>query len=151
MTETELTDRLREAIVLDGPDAWKTNGYLQDAQQAGVSLTDALKRANEISQEVAGNKLLFQNIQARIARLAQPSRSAYIEQDLNQIVNAASSLKLSPDFVKNQWVPTELQRLAAASVPSTPEPASAPPAPKPAPSVPEQTVTPQAVRKDGLR
>jgi hypothetical protein len=144
MTETELTDRLREAIVLDGPDAWKTNGYLQDAQQAGVSLPDALKRANEISQEVVGNKLLFQNIQARIARLAQPSRSPYIDQDLNQIVNAASSLKLSPDFVKNQWVPTVLQRLVAASPSSAPEPAPAPPAPKPALSVPEKTVMPQA-------
>jgi hypothetical protein len=143
MTETELTDRLREAIVLDGPDAWKTNGYLQDAQQAGVSLTDALKRANEISQEVAGNKLLFQNILARIARLAQPSRSPYIEQDLNQIVNAASSLKLSPDFVKNQWVPTVLQRLVAASAPSVPESAPVTPVPKPVPSVPEQTEAPQ--------
>ncbi len=142
MTETELTDRLREAIVLDGPDAWKTNGYLQDAQQAGVSLTDALKRADEISQEVAGNKLLFQNIQARITRLAQPSRSPYIEQDLNQIVNAASSLKLSPDFVKNQWVPTVLKRLVTASAPAAPEPAPVSTAPKPVPSVPEPTVTP---------
>ncbi len=144
MTETELTDRLREAIVIDGPDAWKTNGYLQDAQQAGVSLTDALKRANDISQEVAGNKLLFQNIQARIARLAQPSRSQYIDQDLNQIVNAASSLKLSPDFVKNQWVPAVLKRLAAASAPSAPEPTLVPPVPKPVPSAPEQTETSQA-------
>ncbi|UFH53616.1 hypothetical protein [Spirosoma sp. KNUC1025] len=96
MTETELIDRLREAIVLDGPDAWRTNGYLQDAQQAGLSLTDALKRANEVSQEVSNNAILFQNIRARIARLAQPSRAHLIDQDLNQIVNAASSLKLSP-------------------------------------------------------
>lgn len=143
MTEIELTDRLREAIVLDGPDAWKTNGYLQDAQQAGVSLTDALKRADEISQEVDGNKLLFQNIQARITRLAQPSRSPYIDQDLNQIVNAASSLKLSPDFVKNQWVPTVLKRLAAASAPSAPEPTIVSPTPKPIPSIQEQIETPQ--------
>ncbi|WP_018621842.1 WG repeat-containing protein [Spirosoma luteum] len=143
MTETELTDRLREAIVLDGPDAWKTNSYLQDAQQAGISLTDALKRASEISQEVAGNKLLFQNIQARITRLAQPSRSPYVDQDLNQIVNAASSLKLSPDFVKNQWVPTVLKRLAAASAPGTPEPTPVFPVPKPVPAVPELTEVPQ--------
>jgi len=46
MTETELIDRLREAIVLDGPDAWRNNGYLQDAQAAGLSLEVALKRAN---------------------------------------------------------------------------------------------------------
>ena len=122
MTETELIDRLREAIVLDGPDVWRTNGYLQEAQQAGVSLTDALKRANEVGQEVANNSLLFQNIQARIARLAQPSRSQYIEQDLQQIINAASSLKLSPDFVRNRWVPTVLHRLAATAAPT---PASA--------------------------
>ncbi|GAB4034694.1 WG repeat-containing protein [Spirosoma jeollabukense] len=126
MTETELTDRLREAIVLDGPDVWRSNGYLQDAQQAGLPLADALKRANEISQEVANNNLLFQNIQARIARLAQPSRSQFIEQDLNQIVNAATSLKLSPDFVRNKWVPTVLQRLAAASKPEPAEPVSTP-------------------------
>ena len=74
MTETELTDRLREAIVLDGPDIWRTNGYLDDARQAGIPLADALKRANEISQEVASNNLLFKNIQARIERMAQPSR-----------------------------------------------------------------------------
>ncbi|GAB4023796.1 WG repeat-containing protein [Spirosoma koreense] len=122
MTETELTDRLREAIVLDGPDIWRTNGYLQDAQQAGLSLTDALKRANDVSLEVSNNSLLFQNIQARIARLAQPSRSHLIDQDLNQIVNAASSLKLSPDFVKNRWIPTVLQRLAATTAPPKPEP-----------------------------
>ncbi|CAN5211169.1 hypothetical protein BH09BAC4_BH09BAC4_33080 [soil metagenome] len=126
MTETELTDRLREAIVLDGPDVWRSNGYLQDAQQAGLSLADALKRANEISQEVANNNLLFQNIQARIARLAQPSRNQFIEQDLNQIVNAATSLKLSPDFVRNKWVPTVLQRLAAASKPEPAEPVITP-------------------------
>ena len=133
MTETELTDRLREAIVLDGPDVWQTNGYLQDAQQAGVSLADALKRANEISQEVTNNTLLFQNIQARIARMAQPSRSQMIEQDLAQIVNAATSLKLSADFVRSRWVPTVLQRLAAASspkpveLPIIPTPVVAPP------------------------
>ncbi len=126
MTETELTDRLREAIVLNGPDIWRTNGYLQDAQQAGLSLADALKRANEISQEVANNNLLFQNIQARIARLAQPSRSQLIEQDLHQIVNAATSLKLSPDFVRNQWVPSVLKQLAVASKPPQTEPAVAP-------------------------
>eukprot|EP01098_Paradermamoeba_levis_P014789 TRINITY_DN7224_c0_g1_i2.p1 TRINITY_DN7224_c0_g1~~TRINITY_DN7224_c0_g1_i2.p1 ORF type:complete len:301 (+),score=-50.11 TRINITY_DN7224_c0_g1_i2:647-1549(+) len=122
MTETELTDRLREAIVLDGPDVWRTNGYLQDAQQAGLSLTDALKRATEISQEVANNNLLFQNIQARIARLAQPSRAHLIDQDLNQIVNAATSLKLSADFVRNRWVPLVLQRLAPPSIPKPAEP-----------------------------
>jgi hypothetical protein len=122
MTETELTDRLREAIVLDGPDVWRTNGYLQDAQQAGLSLPDALKRANEISQEVANNSLLFQTIQARITRLAQPSRAHLIDQDLNQIVNAASSLKLSPDFVRNRWVPLVLQRLAPSPAPKPVEP-----------------------------
>ena len=122
MTETELIDRLREAIVLDGPDAWRTNGYLQDAQQTGLSLTDALKRANDVAQEVSNNSILFQNIQARIARLAQPSRAHLIDQDLNQIVNAATSLKLSPDFVKNRWVPAVLHRLAAASAPPKTEP-----------------------------
>ncbi|GAB3996217.1 hypothetical protein GCM10028807_38460 [Spirosoma daeguense] len=112
MTETELTDRLREAIVLDGPDVWRTNGYLQDAQQAGIPLADALKRANEIGQEVANNNLLFQNIQARITRLAEPSRRHLIDQDLARIINAATSLNLSADFVRNRWVPTVLQRIA---------------------------------------
>ncbi|GAB2565695.1 WG repeat-containing protein [Spirosoma areae] len=126
MTETELTDRLREAIVLDGPDIWRTNGYLQEAQQAGISLADALKRANEISQEVANNTLLFQNIQARIARMAQPSRSHLVEQDLAQILNAATSLKLSADFVRNRWVPAVLQRLTATTASQKPEPAPAP-------------------------
>ncbi|GAB4055923.1 WG repeat-containing protein [Spirosoma litoris] len=135
MTETELTDRLREAIVLDGPDVWRTNGYLQDAQQAGLSLTDALKRATEISQEVANNSLLFQNIQARIARLAQPSRAHLIEQDLSQIINAATSLKLSPDFVRNRWVPLVLQRITSSATPKAPEvPVVVPPQPV-APSV----------------
>lgn len=135
MTETELIDRLREAIVLDGPDAWRSNGYLQDAQAAGLPLETALKRAAEVGQEVSNNSLLFQNIQARIARLAQPSRSPYIEQDLAQIVNAARSLKLSPDFVRNRWVPAELARLRGASTP--PEPRQ-PPAvtASPAPVVP---------------
>lgn len=134
MTETELIDRLREAIVLDGPDVWRSNGYLQDAQQAGLTLTDALKRANEVGQEVSNNSILFQNIQARIARLAQPSRSHLIEQDLAQIINAATSLKLSADFVRNRWVPTVLQRLSAApaspkselSVTSASQPIAAP-------------------------
>ncbi|GAB3942771.1 hypothetical protein GCM10028805_07890 [Spirosoma harenae] len=117
MTETELIDRLREAIVLDGPDVWRTNGYLQDAQRVGLSLADAQKRAAEIVQEVANNSLLFQNIQTRIARMAQPSRSHLREQDTAQIVNAATSLKLSADFVKNRWIPTELKRITPAPVP----------------------------------
>ena len=145
MTETELTDRLREAIVLNGPDVWRSNGYLQDAQQAGLSLADALKRAAEISQEVANNTLLFDNIQTRIARLAQPSRSHLIEQDLHQIVNAATSLKLSADFVRNQWVPTVLQRLATAAAPQ-PAPVVAvqpvlEPTPEP-PVIPEPQILP---------
>ncbi|GAB3639549.1 WG repeat-containing protein [Spirosoma arcticum] len=135
MTETELTDRLREAIVLDGPDVWRSNGYLQDAQAAGLSLEVALKRATEVSQEVSNNSILFQNIQTRIARLAQPSRSHLVEQDLSQIVNAARSLKLSPDFVRNRWVPAELARLKASLAPSE---AQQPPAVvvPPAPVVP---------------
>ncbi|ADB39319.1 WG repeat-containing protein [Spirosoma linguale] len=131
MTETELTDRLREAIVLNGPDVWRTNGYFKEAQQAGLSEEDALKHATEISQEVAANSLLFQNIQARIARLALPSRSQYIEQDFNQIVNAATSLKLTPEFVKNRWIPTVLQRLEVASKPIRTEPIVVP-VPEPA-------------------
>ena len=122
MTETELIDRLREAIVLDGPDAWRNNGYLQDAQAAGLPLEVALKRANEVSQEVSNNTILFQNIQTRIARLAEPSRSHLIEQDMAQIVNAARSLKLTPDFVRNRWVPAELARLKRASAPPEPKP-----------------------------
>lgn len=133
MTETELTDRLREAIVLDGPDVWRNNGYLQDAQAAGLPLEIALKRANEVSQEVSNNSILFQNIQTRIARLAQPSRSHLVEQDLSQIVNAARSLNLSPDFVRNRWVPAELARLKASSAPSE---AKQPPAPVTSPVVP---------------
>ena len=121
MTETELIDRLREAIVLDGPDAWQSNGYLQDAQVAGLPLEVALKRANEVSQEVSNNSILFQNIQSRIGRLAQPSRSHLVEQDLSQIVNAARSLNLSPDFVRNRWVPAELARLKAVSAPPEPK------------------------------
>ena len=126
MTETELTDRLREAIVLDGPDVWRTNGYLEDARQAGLSEADAQKRAAIISQEVANNNLLFQNIQARIARLAQPSRIHLYDQDLNQIVNAASSLKLSPDFVRHRWVPTVLKRLGGESKTQQPQPVAEP-------------------------
>lgn len=133
MTETELTDRLREAIVLNGPDVWRTNGYLDDAQQAGMLQADALKRATEISQDVANNNLLFQNIQARIARMAQPSRAQLYDQDLNQIVNAASSLKLSADFVRNKWVPTVLSRIAAESKAQQPEPIVAPTTPVVAP------------------
>ncbi|MDB5243022.1 MAG: repeat-containing protein, partial [Spirosoma sp.] len=132
MTETELIDRLREAIVLDGPDAWRNNGYLQDAQAAGLSLEVALKRANEVSQDVSNNNILFQNIQARIARLAQPSRSHLIEQDMAQIVNAARSLKLSPDFVRNRWVPTELARLKPALASPEPKPAVVTPVSPPA-------------------
>ncbi|HLL96625.1 MAG TPA: WG repeat-containing protein [Spirosoma sp.] len=133
MTETELIDRLREAIVLDGPDAWRNNGYLQDAQAAGLPLEVALKRANEVSQEVSNNTILFQNIQARIARLAQPSRSHLIEQDMAQIVNAARSLKLSSDFVRNRWVPAELARLKPASAPPEPTPVAVAPVAPPAP------------------
>jgi hypothetical protein len=121
MTETELIDRLRESIVLNGPDAWRSNGYLQDAQAAGLPLEVALKRANEVSQEVSNNSILFQNIQARIARLVQPSRSHLIDQDLNQIVNAARSLNLSPDFVRNKWVPAELSRINPVKSPPPPE------------------------------
>ena len=132
MTETELIDRLREAIVLDGPDVWRSNGFLQDAQGVGLPLEVALKRANEVSQEVSSNGILFQNIQTRIARLAQPSRSHLVEQDLGQIVNAARSLNLSPDFVRNRWVPAELARLKVGSAP--PEPKQSPvPVSTPAP------------------
>lgn len=142
MTETELTDRLREAIVLDGPDVWQTNGYLDDARQAGISEADAQKRAALINQEVANNNLLFQNIQARIARLAQPSRVQLYDQDLNQIVNAASSLKLSPDFVRHRWVPTVLKRLKGESEIQQSQPVTEPPIVErsvPAPSAPVKT------------
>ncbi|QKZ15140.1 WG repeat-containing protein [Spirosoma sp. KUDC1026] len=147
MTETELTDRLRETIVLDGPDAWQRTSYLQDAQAAGIPLASALKRAAEISQEVANNSLLYDNIRARIARLAQPSRSHLIEQDLHQILNAATSLNLSPDFVRNRWVPTVLQQQTLVSAPaksvSEEKPAPAEPVtPEPEPVIPDPEPTP---------
>jgi hypothetical protein len=143
MTETELTDQLREAIVLNGPDIWRTNGYLQEAQQAGLSTTDALKRATEVGQEVEKNKLLFENIQARITRLAQPSRSHLIEQDLNQIVNAATALKLSANFVRNKWVPNVLKQLVVTPNPQPVSPATAPPQPV----VAQPTPTPDSFRE----
>ncbi len=120
MTETELIDRLREAIVLDGPDAWRNNGYLNDAMVAGLTTEAAGKRASEVSQEVGNNTVLFQNIQARIARMTQPSRSHLMAQDLAQIVNAARALNLSPDFVRNRWVPAELAKLKPAPTPPAP-------------------------------
>lgn len=134
MTEAELTDRLREAIVLDGPDAWRTNGYLQDAQSAGISLPDALKRAAEISQEVSNNSILYHNIRARITRLAQPSRAHLFEQDINQVINAARSLNLSPDFVRNRWIPAELSKIAPPPAPSVQAPVAPTPAPDPKPT-----------------
>ncbi|MFD2573815.1 WG repeat-containing protein [Spirosoma soli] len=154
MTDTELTDRLREAIVLDGPDAWRSNGYLQEAQQAGLTLEAALKRANEVTQEIHNNSILFQNIHARIARLAQPSRSHLINQDLAQIVNAATSLNLSPDFVRNRWVPAVLAKLAGTSAPAPQPTESVTPAssqantfeelietePEPIPAAPERRI-----------
>lgn len=135
MAETELTDRLRETIVLDGPDAWRTNGYLQEAQDAGLSLPAALKRAAEVSQEVSNNSILYQNIRARIARLAQPSRSHLFEQDINQIINAARSLHLSPDFVRHRWIPAELAKIAPKSTPPAPEPILPPFTATPEPAV----------------
>lgn len=109
MTESELTNWLRENIILDGPDSWRTNGYLQEAERAGLPLADALKRAADINQEIINNTLLLQSIQDRIVRMSQASRSHLIEQDLRQIINAAASLKLSSDFVKSRWIPNVLQ------------------------------------------
>lgn len=110
MTETELIDRLRESIVLNGPDAWRTNGYLDNAQRMGWKLVPALKRAGEVSAEMIDQRAWLRAIQTHISRLAQlPGPPT--EQDLESIVRAAAALKLSADFVRNRWVPTELARL----------------------------------------
>jgi hypothetical protein len=154
MTETELTDRLRETIVLDGPLAWRHTSYLQDAQAAGIPLATALKHVADISQEVSNNDILIQNIRTRIARMAQPSRSHLIQQDLHQILNAATSLNLSPDFVRNRWVPAVLQQqvITTASAPPVIEAKPVPvepirPEPEPVVSVPEPTPVPEPVRQ----
>jgi outer membrane biosynthesis protein TonB len=152
MTETELTDRLRETIVLDGPAAWQGTSYLQDAQVAGIPLATALKKAAEISQEVSNNDILIQNIKKRIARLALPSRSHLIQQDLHQIVNAAASLNLSPDFVRNRWVPAVLQQQVIQTAPPVIEQEPTPakpvtPEPEPVISIPEPTPVPEPVRQ----
>ncbi len=132
MTTTELTDRLREAIVLNGPDAWRTNGYLADAQAAGLSVADAEALAAEVSDEVSANSILFKGIRDRIARLALPSRSAYRDQDTSRIILAAQSLKLSPDFVRDRWIPAELAKFTPLPTPPDPEPVIAE-SPVPAP------------------
>ncbi len=135
MTDTALTDQLREATVLNGPDAWRTNGYMADAQATGLSAGDAEALAVEVSEEVSKNSVLFNNIKSRIARLALPSRSAYLEQETSRIILAAQSLKLSPDFVRDRWIPAELAKIAPP--PTPPDPVLAvPPVPVP---VPEDT------------
>lgn len=127
MTHTDLIDQLRETIVLNGPDAWQTSGYLSDAQAVGWSLPEAEKRAAEVVEEVAKNSVLFANINARIARMALPSRSQYRDQDTAQIVNAARSLNLSSNFVKDRWIPAQLAKIAPPPTPPDP----IPPAPEP--------------------
>lgn len=111
MTETELTDRLREQLILNGPDAWQTGDYRYQAAQLGLSDEDARKRAMVVRDEVLANSLLLDQIRARIARLIEPSRVHLYEQDLSKIINAASSLGLSPDFVRSRWIPAEKARL----------------------------------------
>jgi hypothetical protein len=111
MTETELTDRLREQLILNGPDAWQTGNYPFQAAQLGLSDEDARKRAMVVRDEVLANSLLLDQIRARIARLIEPSRVHLYEQDLSKIINAASSLGLSPDFVRSRWIPAEKARL----------------------------------------
>lgn len=120
MTETELTDRLREQLILNGPDAWQTGDYPYQAAQMGLSDEDTRKRAMVVRDEVLANSLLLDQIRARIARLIEPSRVHLYEQDLSKIVNAASSLGLSPDFVRSRWIPAEKARL-------TPTPPAQPP------------------------
>lgn len=130
MTHTDLIDQLRETIVLNGPDAWQTSGYLNNAQAVGWSLPEAEKRAAEVVDEVAKNSVLFANINARIARMALPSRSQYRDQDTAQIINAARSLNLSPNFVKDRWIPAELAKIAPPPTPPDPAPVTpVPPAP----------------------
>lgn len=122
MTDTELANRLREAIVLDGPDIWRTNGFMADAQAAGLSTAQAEALAAEVGAEVSRNSLLFNGISDRIARLAQPARSAYREQDTSRIILAAQSLNLSPDFVRDRWIPAELAKIAPPPTPPAPKP-----------------------------
>ncbi len=110
MTEIELLTRLRESYVLDGPDAWRSNGYLEDAQRAGWKLVTALKQANEVSQELGYHQAWIRDTRAYIARLASLTNSL-TKQDIDSIIQSAAALNLSADFVRNRWVPTELARL----------------------------------------
>ncbi len=117
MTETELINRLRESIVLHGPDAWRSNGYLQDAQSAGLTLVTALRWANELTWQIGDNRTLIGDVQARIARLAGPSHRSLTEQDIDSIVGLAAPLELSANFVRNHWIPAELAKLRGQPVP----------------------------------
>lgn len=142
MTETELTDQLREQLILNGPDAWQTGDYRYQAAQLGLSDEEARKRAMSVRDGVLANSLLLDQIRARIARLIEPSRVHLYEQDLSKIINAAGSLGLSPDFVRTRWIPAEKARL-------TPTPAVAPTAdlvrPTPEPPVIDEPVKPNVV------
>ncbi|PRY37606.1 WG repeat protein [Spirosoma oryzae] len=142
MTETELTDRLREQLILNGPDAWQTGDYPYQAAQLGLSDEDARKRAMVVRDEVLANSLLLDQIRARIARLIEPSRVHLYEQDLSKIINAAGSLGLSPDFVRSRWIPAEKARLM-------PTPPVQPPMdmvqPTPEPRVVDEPVKPVVV------
>ncbi|WP_254448549.1 hypothetical protein [Spirosoma rhododendri] len=133
MTETELTDQLREQLILNGPDAWQSGDFLYRADQLGLSDDDARKRALAVRDEVLANTLLLEQIRVRISRLIEPSRVHLYEQDLSKILNAAGSVGLSADFVRNRWIPAEKARLSpvppivpietrAESEPPTPEP-----------------------------
>jgi len=148
MTDTALTDQLREATVLHGPDAWRTSGYMADAQVAGLSASEAEALAVEVSEEVSKNSVLFNNIKSRIARLALPSRAAYIDQDTSRIILAAQSLKLSPDFVRDRWIPAELAKIAPPPTPPDPEPlVTEPPITQPNPTnVYEELLEPEPLR-----
>jgi hypothetical protein len=135
MTETELTDQLREQFILNGPDAWQSGDYLYRASQLGLTDDDARKRALTIRDDVLANGLLLEQIRARIARLIEPSRIHLYEQDLSKIINAAGSLGLSADFVRTRWIPFEKARLA----PVTPIPAAPIDSVPQVPQVPDST------------
>lgn len=152
MTETELADRLRESIILDGPGAAQAGSFWLEAEQLGLSPEATRKLAARVGDEVRDNAVLIDSIRTRIARLLEPSRVHLYEQDLPKILNAAGSLHLSASFVRNRWIPVERARRAATlpvveATPETPAAPVIPPEPiivPPAPEPPVVTVPPVA-------
>lgn len=152
MTLAELENLIREEIVLRGEYEGLEGVFLDKVQPLGLDIDDVRRLMEKVRVQLDNNSDLLEDLRTRIRTLGERRANRLTHDDLNILAADAARLYLTPDFVRNRWVPVVLNLKPATppAPPTVPPPAETAPVaetPAPPPAETRPLLSDEAVRR----